>query len=113
MYVRDIAPYGVRMPAELKERLQARAKRNGRSMNSEIVQILQDVMDAEDSDAENSVLTAQVMENRETLPDEYQKILANFDQRIKEIAEQATKEAIIKAAIEANIELDKLTKKPT
>ena len=37
MKVRDIAPYGVRLPAELKERLQESAKRNGRSLNSEIV----------------------------------------------------------------------------
>ena len=37
MKVRDIAPYGVRLPAELKERLQESAKKNGRSLNSEIV----------------------------------------------------------------------------
>lgn len=44
MKVRDIAPYGVRMSAELKEKVQERAKRNGRSMNSEIVQILEDAI---------------------------------------------------------------------
>lgn len=42
MKVRDIAPYGVRMPAELKEELQALAKKNGRSLNSEIVKILEE-----------------------------------------------------------------------
>jgi predicted transcriptional regulator len=42
MHVRDIAPYGVRMPAELKEKLQEIAKSNGRSLNSEIVMILED-----------------------------------------------------------------------
>ena len=42
MKVRDIAPYGVRMPAELKERLQEIAKDNGRSLNSQIVMVLED-----------------------------------------------------------------------
>ncbi len=42
MKVRDIAPYGVRMPAELKDKLQEIAKRNGRSLNSEIVKILEE-----------------------------------------------------------------------
>ncbi len=43
--MRNIAPFGLRMPDELREALQARAKANGRSMNSEIVQILQDAID--------------------------------------------------------------------
>lgn len=34
---RDIAPFGVRMPANLKERIQTAAKSNNRSMNQEIV----------------------------------------------------------------------------
>ncbi|WP_057057706.1 Arc family DNA-binding protein [Enterobacter kobei] len=42
MKVRDIAPYGVRMPAELKDKLQSLAKKNGRSLNSEIVHILEE-----------------------------------------------------------------------
>ncbi|EKN3386116.1 Arc family DNA-binding protein [Yersinia enterocolitica] len=42
MKVRDIAPYGIRMPAELKEKLQEIAKKNSRSLNSEIVHILED-----------------------------------------------------------------------
>ncbi|EAX4620384.1 hypothetical protein GF252_24140 [Salmonella enterica subsp. salamae] len=37
MKVRDIAPYGVRLPAHLKEMLQESAKKNGRSLNSEII----------------------------------------------------------------------------
>ena len=37
-----IAPFGLRMPEELREEIQKRAKSNGRSMNSEIVQILED-----------------------------------------------------------------------
>ncbi len=41
----QIAPFGLRMPEELKEAIAERAKRNGRSMNAEIVQILSDVIE--------------------------------------------------------------------
>lgn len=37
MKIRDIAPYGVRMPAEMKQRLMEEAKKNNRSLNSEIL----------------------------------------------------------------------------
>lgn len=40
-----IAPFGLRMPEELREEIQKRAKQNGRSMNSEIIQVLQDALD--------------------------------------------------------------------
>lgn len=39
-----IAPFGLRMPEELKDKISESAKKNGRSMNSEIVQILEDAM---------------------------------------------------------------------
>lgn len=42
--MRSIAPFGLRMPDELKEKIQERAKANGRSMNSEIIQILEDAV---------------------------------------------------------------------
>lgn len=42
--MRNIAPFGLRMPDDLREDIQQRAKRNGRSMNSEIVQILEDAL---------------------------------------------------------------------
>lgn len=45
--VRDISPYGVRMPDKLKESLTIRAAKNGRSLNSEIVMILQAAVDEE------------------------------------------------------------------
>lgn len=34
---RDIAPFGVRMPAELKAELEEKAQQNGRSLNAEVV----------------------------------------------------------------------------
>lgn len=42
-----IAPFGLRMPEELKEKIAERAKSNGRSMNAEIVQILEDTVTSE------------------------------------------------------------------
>lgn len=43
--MRNIAPTGVRIPDDLKDKIQVRARRNGRSMNSEIVKILQTAID--------------------------------------------------------------------
>ncbi|MEX9843297.1 Arc family DNA-binding protein [Providencia rettgeri] len=40
-----IERFTVRMPMGMRERIADRAERNGRSMNSEIVQILQDILD--------------------------------------------------------------------
>lgn len=40
MKARDIPPYGLRMEPELKEILKKLAKREGRSLNSEIIQRL-------------------------------------------------------------------------
>lgn len=45
-----IAPFGLRMPEDLKGKIAERAKSNGRSMNAEIVQILQDAVDARGND---------------------------------------------------------------
>ncbi len=54
--MRSIAPFGLRMPDELKEKIQERAKANGRSMNSEIIQILEDTVGGDGN--ENSKLVA-------------------------------------------------------
>lgn len=45
--IRDIIPYSLRMPDSLKEKLAKRAKKNGRSLNSEMVMILQAAVDEE------------------------------------------------------------------
>ncbi|CAM8274313.1 Arc family DNA-binding protein [Morganella morganii] len=44
--VRDIIPYSLRMPDDLKTLLAERAKQNGRSLNSEMVMILQDAVNS-------------------------------------------------------------------
>ncbi|MDC9591031.1 Arc family DNA-binding protein [Xenorhabdus sp. XENO-10] len=45
--MRSITPIGVRIPDDLKEKVQERAAKNGRSMNSEIIMILQSAVDEE------------------------------------------------------------------
>lgn len=46
--IRDIAPYTIRMPEGMKEKLAARAKANGRSLNSEMVMTLQESLERAD-----------------------------------------------------------------
>ncbi|HDZ8980387.1 MAG: Arc family DNA-binding protein [Aeromonadaceae bacterium] len=48
MKVSNIAPFGVRMPPDLKKRLEASAKKNSRSLNAEVVFWLQKAMDEQD-----------------------------------------------------------------
>ncbi|EPU0316249.1 TPA: Arc family DNA-binding protein [Klebsiella aerogenes] len=43
----QIAPFGLRMPEDLKTAISERAAKNGRSMNAEIVQILEDRLSTE------------------------------------------------------------------
>ncbi|HCL5268736.1 TPA: Arc family DNA-binding protein [Salmonella enterica] len=40
MKTRDISPLGIRIPPDVKEKLKEKAKEEGRSLNSEIVQRL-------------------------------------------------------------------------
>lgn len=57
---RDIAPFGVRMPSELKEELTWKAKQNKRSLNAEIVSRLEVTLhqDAEYSSGHEELLYA-------------------------------------------------------
>lgn len=45
---RDIAPFGVRIPTELKEKLQEFADKNGRSLNAEILYRLEQSVNKDD-----------------------------------------------------------------
>lgn len=55
-YPTRIAPYGLRMPPELKERVEAAAKANNRSMNAEIVSRLAATFDVPSKNLENRIL---------------------------------------------------------
>ncbi|PWV99559.1 Arc family DNA-binding protein [Mangrovibacter plantisponsor] len=47
-----IAPFGLRMPEDLKEQIIQRAKINSRSMNAEIIQMLNDAMHTDEQTPE-------------------------------------------------------------
>lgn len=51
----QIAPFGLRMPDELKAEVKALAKRDGRSMNNHIVRVLRDDVEAEKKAASEAV----------------------------------------------------------
>ncbi|MHD0616715.1 Arc family DNA-binding protein [Morganella morganii] len=63
--MRSISPFGVRMPDDLKERLTVRAAENGRSLNSEIVMILQDAIDSSSSKPKSSAEHAAAIQAEE------------------------------------------------
>ncbi|NCH31177.1 Arc family DNA-binding protein [Cronobacter malonaticus] len=54
--VKDYDKFNLRFPDGMRDAIAERAKRNGRSMNSEIVQILQDALDADVSAIDKSEL---------------------------------------------------------
>ena len=54
MKVRDIAPFGVRMPSDLKAMLEREAKINNRSLNSEIIDRLKKSLERQPAAAGNT-----------------------------------------------------------
>jgi predicted HicB family RNase H-like nuclease len=54
MKTSEIAPLGVRMPPELKERLREAASENRRSLNAEVVKRLEQSLDTEKAKAPNA-----------------------------------------------------------
>ena len=59
-----IAPFGVRMQPELKQRLEEAAKESGRSMNAEIVARLEGSLDPSKQDADIDMLMKSITELR-------------------------------------------------
>lgn len=49
----QIAPFGLRMPEDLKAQVKALAARDGRSMNNHIVHVLKNDVEAEKKTASN------------------------------------------------------------
>ncbi|MEX9565397.1 Arc family DNA-binding protein [Morganella morganii] len=63
--IRDIAPYTIRMPEGMKEKLTARAKANGRSLNSEMVMTLQESLERADPKPKSSAEHAAAIQAEE------------------------------------------------
>lgn len=72
-----IAPLGVRLPDDLKQKIQERARRNGRSMNSEIVQILEDALHVDAGLSPPQKLDAEMVQVLKSYIAELVKDLAN------------------------------------
>ncbi|CVE50057.1 Arc-like DNA binding domain [Serratia marcescens] len=68
--MRNIAPLGIRLPEELKEKIQEQAKVNGRSTNAEIVTLL-----------EQSVGSGSAKESKEEL----EKIVESYEEQVKQL----------------------------
>lgn len=75
MKVRDIAPFGVRMPSELKELLEREAKINSRSLNSEIVDRLKKGLDRQAMASAGNHMAA------EPAPTDYANVLNDIERQ--------------------------------
>ena len=85
----QIAPFGLRMPEELKDAIAERAKANGRSMNSEIVQILEDALKAK-----------VIAWDADFLPEKDADTLTMSEKQLSKIVNIATEEAL-KSAVKS------------
>ncbi|HBR1046013.1 TPA: Arc family DNA-binding protein [Klebsiella pneumoniae] len=82
--VREYDKFMLRFPDGMRDAIAERAKRNGRSMNSEIVQILQDALETEKLIAESDIVdfdsTQAAMDSKST-PEEKAAFLAELEKR--------------------------------
>lgn len=69
-----IAPLGVRIPDDLKEKIQEKAKSNGRSMNAEIIFLLEQSLHLVDAEKHNEKLH-ELAESRGALIEKLQTII--------------------------------------
>ncbi|HHP7419519.1 Arc family DNA-binding protein [Providencia alcalifaciens] len=81
--MRSIAPFGVRLPDDLKERLTVRAAQNGRSLNSEIVMILQDAVDSASSSPKSNAEHQAAMQADEFKKVVYDTLVKIYEREVK------------------------------
>ncbi|KSV84563.1 hypothetical protein N183_12110 [Sinorhizobium sp. Sb3] len=112
----NIAPFGLRMQPELKERIKESAELNGRSMNAEIVAILEDhprlvtgAMEISYLKMENKQLK-EALEEQKTISKQLQHLLSeNFeDAKWREDNDRQASEAIEKSYNELKTQSDYL-----
>lgn len=110
--MRNIAPFGLRMPDELREAVAERAKRNGRSMNAEILIILSTALLSEGGDDEWINRMMKIIEETDPSNEEdLEKFGLAISEAIKEVSARISKEnQRLQAIADAQI---KLSKKPT
>lgn len=79
--MRNIAPYGVRIPDELKDSLTVRAAQNGRSLNSEIVMILQAAIDSASALPKSSAEHMAAMQAEEFKRVVYEQLVKMYEEK--------------------------------
>ncbi|HBQ4022145.1 Arc family DNA-binding protein [Klebsiella pneumoniae] len=82
--VREYDKFMLRFPDGMRDAIAERAKRNGRSMNSEIVQILQDALETEKLIAESDIVdfdSTQAALDSKSTPEEKAAFLADLEKR--------------------------------
>ncbi|HEF0121535.1 TPA: Arc family DNA-binding protein [Citrobacter youngae] len=109
-----IAPFGLRMPEELKEKVAERAKNNGRSMNAEIVQILQDAMNGNTISMDDEFIRVfnEVTHSQHETVEEFDAMNEKVDWLIDKLMEKIDREsANVRVLLQAKKNLT--SKKPT
>lgn len=103
--VKDYDKFNLRFPDGMRDAIAERAKANGRSMNSEIVQILQEALDADRAIAESDLVdfdSTQAAFNAASTPEEkemFLNALAKKDPFTAEILREGEEHARRLAAI--------------
>jgi len=88
MPVANIAPFGLRMQPDLKARIEKSARQNNRSMNAEIVELLERSIALEALEAEVSVLREQAKRDDETFT-EFHKNQEYFMRTMRDAVKEA------------------------
>ncbi|ABS49272.1 MULTISPECIES: Arc family DNA-binding protein [Yersinia pseudotuberculosis complex] len=80
----------LRLPDGMREAIGERAKQNGRSMNSEIVQILQDAIDGEKNLTDLSLLIEKIPSNANSdeITEVFRKLVDQQNELLKKFLEQ-------------------------
>lgn len=120
MKISHIPPFGVRMPPDLKEKIEMASKKSGRSMNAEVVYRLQqsfELLDPdsiepkitnrhpnEQSDNDSAPLRYETLSEEEMLEvmDLQRQLITRYDevfQKIKDKTEEVTKKRLKKIPI--------------
>lgn len=93
--VRDYDKFMLRFPDGMRDAIAERAKQNGRSMNSEIVQILDDALSGEtlNMDAEFLTVFSQVTHAKHETIEEFDAINEKVDWLVSKLMEKIEKES--------------------
>lgn len=82
--VKDYDKFNLRFPDGMRDAIAERAKRNGRSMNSEIVQIIQDALDSDAVNRDSDIADFRKLEdglNKISTPEEKEVYFSELEKK--------------------------------